>query len=106
MRMIDADKLKRELKDDYDRNDMFCLEYHFETLRICRNIIDAQPTIGGWISVKDRLPEETEDVLIYGYWSGVSGQTYKETWLANMKEFIYQGNIPIAWMPLPEPPKE
>ena len=60
----------------------------------------------GWISVKDRMPEENQDVLIYGYWRGRSGTVYKELHIACIKEFIREENVPIAWMPLPEPPKE
>ena len=68
-----------------------------------------------WISVKERLPEEYKDVLCYyeyfrygdyncmfrtidrgyygdGRWGGEAGQGHK--------------NKVLAWMPLPDPPKE
>lgn len=68
-----------------------------------------------WINVKDRLPEEYKDVLCYyeyfrygdfncmfrtidrghygnGIWGGEAGQGHK--------------NKVLAWMPLPEPPRE
>ena len=61
---------------------------------------------GGWISVKDKMPGNNKDILIYGEWTGQSGTKYREIFLSGMDEFIYQGNTPIAWMPLPEPPKE
>ena len=49
MRLIDADKLIGDL-------------HHHAFLEgddraIAYNVIQQQPTIGGWISVKDRLPE-------------------------------------------------
>jgi hypothetical protein len=65
--------------------------------------LDAFPK---WISVEERLPDKDADVLFYGEWIGVSGTKYREIYLTSIKEFLYQGYKPIAWMPLPEPPKE
>ena len=59
-----------------------------------------------WIPVQQRLPNENDDVLIYGEWTGASGTKYREIWLTDLKGFLHQGYKPIAWMPLPEPPKE
>ena len=59
-----------------------------------------------WILVTERLPNENDDVLVYGEWTGVSGTKYREVWLTDLKGFMHQGYKPIAWMPLPEPPKE
>lgn len=59
-----------------------------------------------WIPVTERLPDENDDVLIYGEWTGASGTKYREVWLTDLKEFLRQGYKPIAWMPLPTPPKE
>ena len=66
----------------------------------------AQAIDAGWNNAKDRLPEDNKDVLIYGEWTGASGTKYRELFLSDMNGFIYQGYTPIAWMPLPEPPKE
>lgn len=56
MRPIDADALKEDLTRFYD-NEV-----------TARDLIDDQPTIGGWISVKDSLPEETPSIFnsLYG----------------------------------------
>lgn len=59
-----------------------------------------------WIPVTERLPEGDDDVIIYGEWTGASGTKYREIWLTDLKGFLRQGYKPIAWMPLPEPPKE
>jgi hypothetical protein len=69
-------------------------------------LMDETHDNAGWISVRDRMPENNKDVLICGEWKGVSGTKYREIFLSCMEDFIYQGYTPIAWMPLPEPPKE
>jgi len=70
-----------------------------------------------WISVKDRLPEEGEEVLIFGQYlndipkilgvrSRYKGdQDWKYTW-EGPDEWVYRENDVTHWMPLPEPPKE
>lgn len=73
------------------------------------------PDNGGWISVKDRLPEESKNVLVYckgGYMSSVS---FSHMWKA-FNHFDSQGDptegdnhcfLDVThWMPMPEPPEE
>ena len=65
----------------------------------------------GWISVKDRLPEEEERVLIYTKTNITNYGTYTKRYGAYRKEgFICQDgfmwlNTASHWMPLPQPPK-
>lgn len=59
-----------------------------------------------WINVKDHPPEKDKDVIIYGYYVGPSGKTYPTTIISDIEEFKAFKCVPIAWMPLPEPPKE
>ena len=56
MRPIDADALKNDLSRFYDGE------------VTARQLIDEQPTIGGWISVKDGLPKEHPSMFakLYG----------------------------------------
>lgn len=100
MRLIDADVLKEDLTRFYD-NEVTAKE-----------LIDEQPTIGGWISVKDRLPEINEPVLFTGkndignrypaqkgYYSGDEWYTFGGLWDKPLDRVTH-------WMPLPEPPED
>ena len=56
-----------------------------------------------WISVKDRLPEKYEEVLVYSAKYGV-----QVDWIADNTDYLWwnYGELVTHWMPLPEPPKE
>lgn len=58
-----------------------------------------------WIDVKDRLPEDDEDVLICSR-NGIMyiAWYFDEEW-QTVDSDIYDGDV-IAWMPLPEPYKK
>lgn len=62
-----------------------------------------------WISVKDRLPEEGQMILVY--FSGLSDSQGMRfgTWKAEGLEFARMRDELFAdasyWMPLPDPPK-
>lgn len=71
-----------------------------------QNLIALMNDKPRWIPVTERLPNENDDVLIYGEWTGASGTKYREVWLTDLKSLLHQGYKPIAWMPLPTPPKE
>ena len=69
-----------------------------------------------WISVKDRLPDDDSDVLVwfeyfrYGEYERLFqrygiGNCIDETWLINGETGWKQLRV-IAWQKLPEPPKE
>ena len=86
--------------EEFDRQRKESLDMAITDMKIC------EANNAGWISVKDRMPGNNKDVLIYGEWTGISRTKYRELFLSGMEDFIYQGYKPIAWMPLPEPPKE
>lgn len=114
MRLIDADALKTDLTRFYDG------------VVTAKQLIDEQPTVSGWISVKDRLPMIDENVLVFaqGKEDGFIGET--KIAIAYMTDCTYFGGSPIKveprwrcplqffltdyeithWMPLPKPPKE
>jgi len=55
-----------------------------------------------WISVKDRLPEDGQEVLAYwGDWNTVIDTYSGVEWIKG-KSF---GAFTTHWMPLPNPPK-
>lgn len=96
-RMIDANALM-----DYCNN--------LKDKTIDANDIARFPSAVGWISVKDRLPEDEGDVIVYG----VSPRGRKKT--AIMNYLAFEADRPrwaldgiwtvLYWMPIPEPPKE
>ena len=67
-----------------------------------------------WMSVKDRLPEERVDVLVYGNITNTSNRVCRVGmgWLNNSNVFIEERPEDISpldithWMPLPNPPAE
>lgn len=113
MRMIDADALLRR----YDE------EHEGEPGR-ARKLIEEAPTVDGWISVKDRLPETQNPVIVsvpphkdgecesYIGYVGMAYYTYsgKGGWWCGTDGALYGaiGGIPTPthWMPLPEPPEQ
>jgi len=100
MRPIDADALdNRILTTTYT-------EKNFWALNLLSDYVKEAPTIGGWISVKDRLPEPPAQCLVYSAKAsrprGMETATYTEWgWMtaAYFPEVTH-------WMPLPEPPEE
>jgi hypothetical protein len=97
-RLIDADALREQL--------VWCKEQAGRYNDYWDDVIerlDSLPTVSGWISVKDRLPDTYKPVITYDKYSGV-----KENWLLKEKPCVNwsQGFHVTHWMPLPEPPKE
>ena len=99
MRLIDADALLAE----YDAQ-------HEGPPGRARALIENAPTIGGWISVKDRLPDEDDHYLCWFGSFPLGAFARVCTWSRNKDAFwCYADNSKwhniTHWMPLPEPPK-
>ena len=111
-RPIDAEELLQILDKqktfemlDHKRNNAYG-----KGMRDAMKIIEKAPTIGGWVSVKDRLPNDGQDVLAYLY-NGEETRTApfnydKGTWYDCVMNCTVAINSITHWMPLPEPPKE
>ena len=66
-------------------------------------LIDEQPIVNDWISVKDRMPEENVPVLVWDS-QGFAFIDIHESgkWRIGTPHYA----VITHWMPLPEPPKE
>ena len=67
--------------------------------------IEAEPD-KGWISVKDRPPEDDVDVLLHDKYCGTLIGWYDKKDDVFKTDYISQLEAVTRWMPLPEDPKE
>ena len=68
------------------------------------HLIDHGVTIQEWISVKDRLPEDQEEVLVCT--RSKNGVRNLDKGYMAIDRFIHRGRAEVThWMPLPQPPK-
>ena len=122
-RLIDADALREQLvwcKEQAGRFDTFwddVIERVDSLPTVCVN--DGQcdtcylHETNGWISVKDRLPENEQYVLL---WTKTGVMTYAQylndephrPWITYDEDGSIRvwDNVVTHWLPLPEPPKE
>lgn len=98
---MSKEKQIEELSDDIYTNCPVYLLTREEAKMIARFVIGEQGySKQEWISVKERLPEEKQFVIVY--------DTVTECvrfLLYNSGADIWTGNIISHWMPLPEAPK-
>lgn len=135
MRLIDVDALKKDWSmedrcEDCPQKVIACqYDQVFTRMDICQMLDDA-PTVGGWISVEDRLPEETESMFARFYatekwdramWKNESetvlvcvlfpdggrkvtvGRLHDGKWNTTVSKVL--PHKVTHWMPLPEPPE-
>lgn len=64
----------------------------------------SKPTVGGWIPVTERMPEEKCIVLVTtGNTDEMSAFRWRGLWYCFGEGSDVMHNNPIAWLPLPEP---
>lgn len=108
MRLIDADALDMAFTNLRFNQDMslahwgdrkdWCLHGH----EVEKLIHDA-PTIGGWIRVKDKLPEKEGQYLCWVHINKVYFCHQIHLWYSNA--WRWANNNVLYWMSLPEPPE-
>ena len=122
MRLIDADALVTKYGDYYVEEGP---EDGFIGTLKC--LVDMQPTIGGWISVKDDLPnehdsifanhphlskhmwvKESDNVIVYvrfpdGTGRSTEGRLQDGKWWTRVSPMLEP--VVTHWMPLPTPPE-
>ena len=108
MRLIDADALKNMRFSCGMHDDDYVV---YAPIREVMKNIDKAPTVNGWISVKDRLPDKNGQYLCWFgkniVAKGMAIVTYLEMWQAfgSLESLENYPNV-THWMPLPEPPEE
>lgn len=128
MRLIDADAYAAEMKERQDAcqvaikgadgTERECWERAYAVFAEAKLTLDSMPTIGGWISVKDRLPSEEEvERTKFGFLCYIEGffimpdgfailpynKETKAFWSLYNNRAI--DNV-THWMPLPKAPEE
>ena len=133
MRLIDADALKKDWSmankcEECPQDARKCqYEQNFTRMDICE-MLDEAPTVGGWISVKDRLPsehdslftnhphlskymwdKESDDVIVYAVFPDGTGRTTEGRlrdgkWNTKISPVLEP--VITHWMPFPESPKD
>ena len=111
MRLIDADALKGPLELQQASYARIGATERAKAYADCLWEIEQAPTIGGWISVKDRLPgNETEVIIIVQHkigWYRAFAWRDEYGWHSSAEEFgDGESDFVTYWTPLPEPPKE
>jgi hypothetical protein len=96
-------KLRKTLRDNDDNDNA---DYLNDLLIALLTAIDALKQDNGWISVKDRMPEEGVDVLVYGYiYLNRKGADVDFVERESGNFFYYDEGEVTHWRPLPEPPE-
>lgn len=107
-RIIDADALRRKCAKVAAESWKMKMTAQVETvMNQFIDFIEEAPTVGGWISVKDRLPEDEYECLII-----TKGRWYYIGWFkGDIQKWVVDGVVwcyveVTHWIKLPEPPKE
>ena len=81
-----------------------------QSLKRAIDILENSQEVKHWISVKDKLPNSEERVLVFEKALGKIDNIHKDVitmnWITSSGEWVNMGDnyIVTHWMPLPEPP--
>ena len=127
MRLIDADKFDKVLEDAQIQCKRKGGNFYFGVLSTVRANLEIAPTVSGWISVKDAMPEEhnsifanythlskhmwakeSDYVIVYvqfpdGTGRATEGRLQDGKWWTRISPVLEP--IVTHWMPLPTPPE-
>ena len=104
VRLIDADALKEPLELQRASYVRIGAIERAEAYANCLWEIAHAPTVGGWVSVEDRLPEKNGDYLTYDT-DDIVWPHFFRAGLGLWDDSIgYRKDNVTHWMPLPEPP--
>ena len=92
------ENLVEMLADFYGCDPMY---YDVDALAIAQHLITHGVTVQEWISVDDRLPKNSDNVLVCHN----NGLVTTNAWLGSNWWFNNERNQITHWMPLPEPPE-
>ena len=94
--------------NDYVFNDPTCPMHIAATVD---QYIDFAPTVGGWISCSERMPDNTVPCLVYYREYDVFDGKYRDpdvmilSYIPDAKIWNIKSPVKVShWMPLPEPP--
>ena len=93
-RTIDADTLRAEFTGNFNGG--------YYTVPEIRATIDTAPTVGGWINVKDRLPEKPGQ---YPCVTLINGERHVQIELWHNNAWYWVPKV-LYWLELPEIPEE
>ena len=96
-------------KNDWDSGYDTAIAEAFEHIKRVP-VADVQP-VNQWISVKDRLPEKEQKVLVFykaiEEKNRIHNDVIATNWRKSNGDFIPFGGYEIThWMPLPNPPRD
>ena len=108
-RLIDADALIEWIDENVSENTPYALVIKAVVIYALKSK-NVTPTVGGWVSVKERLPCIFEPVVMYcgqqfrvGFMNVMSGENIWQYFEYGRFRYLKDTDY---WMPLPEPPKE